>query len=91
MMGPAGFILAILGCGEADAPCQQVQMTQVRYETEAACLAATEDAVARHSDLPYPVVVAECRGAGAQPAAIRADQVVLPKPEFPRITIASRR
>ncbi len=78
MLGPAGYVLAILGCGEADAPCEQVQLTQARYQTEAACLAATDEQAARHSDLPYPVVVAECRPAGVRNATLRADEVSRP-------------
>ena len=32
-MGPAIFIIAIMGCGEAEAPCQQVRTLEARYET----------------------------------------------------------
>jgi hypothetical protein len=81
MMGPAGYLIAILGCGEADAPCQQVQLASTRYETQAACLAASDDQAARHTDLPYPVVVAECRPAGTQAASLRADEVSRPGPQ----------
>lgn len=91
MMGPAGFVLAILGCGEAEAPCQQVQVVEVRYESQAACEAATGEQVARHSDLDFPVVVAECRQAGARNASLNADEVRKPEPrgELPRVRIAS--
>jgi hypothetical protein len=78
-MGPATYLIAILGCGEADAPCQQVQFAPVRYESEAACLAAT-DAVAARADIDYPVVVAECRRAGATAVTLRADEVRRPGP-----------
>jgi hypothetical protein len=94
MMGPAGYLIAILGCGESDAPCQQVQLAPVRYESEAACLAASGEQVARHADLPYPVVVAECRPAAARTAALRGDQVRLPEPRGPlpgNVRTASRR
>lgn len=94
MMGPAGFLIAILGCGEADAPCQQVQLAPVRYESQSACLAASDEQVARHSDLPYPVVVAECIAANARTASLSADEVRLPEPRgrLPRQTrSASRR
>ncbi len=92
MMGPAGFVLAILGCGEADAPCQQVQLTQARYESQAECLAASDGQLARHSDLDFPVVVAECRSAGAQNASLRADEVRRPEPRgtLPRVQVASK-
>ena len=90
MMGPVGFVLAILGCGEADAPCQQVQLAPARYESEAACLAASDDQLARHSDLPFPVVVAECRNERVQTASLRADEVSKPEPRgLPRVQVAS--
>ena len=60
MMGPAFYVMAILGCGEADTACQQVGVTQAQYESADACTAATADAVGRHGDLLYPVVVAQC-------------------------------
>ena len=93
MMGPAGYLIAILGCGEAEAPCQQVQLAPVRYESQAECLAASDEQLSRHSDLPYPVVVAECRVAGARTAALSADEVRLPEPRgrLPRATQSASR
>lgn len=79
MMGPAGFVLAILGCGEADAPCEQVQLAPARYESQAECLAASDEQLAR-ADVPYPVVVAQCRRAGALAATLRSDEVERPAP-----------
>lgn len=78
-MGPAIFIIAIMGCGEGEAPCEQVRLADARYESAAACSAATADVVMRHTDVDYPVVVAQCRPAGAaQP--LRADEVKRPEP-----------
>ena len=92
MLGPAGYLLAILSCGEGDAPCQQIGEAPVRYASEAECLAATEDQLARRSDLDHPVVVAECRAAGVRPASLRADEVNKPGGrDLPRLRIASRR
>lgn len=91
MLGPAGYLLAILSCGEGSAPCQQVALADVRYASEAECLAATEEQLARRSDLDHPVVVAECRAAGVRPASLNADEVMKPGPrELPRIRIASK-
>jgi hypothetical protein len=90
MLGPAGYLLAILACGESDAPCEQVAQAPVRYASEAECLAATEDQLARRSDLDHPVIVAECRAEGVRPANLRADEVQKPAArELPRIRIAS--
>lgn len=63
-MGPALFVIAIMGCGESDASCTTVRTLEPRYETRAACLAASEAAITRNSDIDYPVVVAQCTPSG---------------------------
>jgi ABC-type hemin transport system ATPase subunit len=73
-MGPGIFLIAIMGCGEGDGPCRQVRMLDARYESQAACTAATEAAVMRNSDLDFPVVVAQCVAAGARPD-LKAEEV----------------
>jgi hypothetical protein len=80
VMGPAIFIIAIMGCGEADAPCQQVRTLEARYESQAACTAATEAALTENSDVDFPVVAAECVAAGAKLNPPRANQVEIPGP-----------
>jgi hypothetical protein len=78
--------MAILGCGEADTACEAVATVPVRYESQEACNAATEDALAQHGgDLMFPVVIAQCRKA-AEPAAqqIWADEVDLPEADSGR-------
>jgi len=94
MMGPAGYLLAILGCGEADAPCQQVDWSSVRYASQAECLAAQEDALLRFGGSgDFPVVVAECRPATQRFATLRADEVRKPGPrgaQAPVRTAAAR-
>jgi hypothetical protein len=77
-MGPGTFLIAILGCGEAEAPCAQVRMLETRYESRAACTAASDDAVMRNSDVDYPVVVAQCVAAGAAASAVKANEVDRP-------------
>ena len=64
-MGPAIFVMAILGCGEGEASCQPVQIADTRFESREACLAATDGTLARFSNLDFPVILAECRAAGA--------------------------
>lgn len=78
MMGPAGYLIAILGCGEGEANCQPVAIQPARYESRAACMAATDDALAS-ADAAYPVLVADCRRADTQ-AVVRASEVRLPAP-----------
>ncbi|MBV9931666.1 MAG: hypothetical protein JO013_12075 [Alphaproteobacteria bacterium] len=78
-MGPGIFLIAIMGCGEGHAPCQTVRTLETRYETRAACTAATEAALSSATDVDAPVVVAQCVAAGARPNVGAAD-VRLPAP-----------
>jgi len=79
-MGPVLYLIAILGCGEGDASCQEVQIAAPRFASEAACAAATARVLERYADLQYPSVVAQCRAVGATPAQLRAGEVLLPDP-----------
>ena len=76
-MQPILFVMAILGCGEGDAPCREVVRAEASYRSEADCLAASAAEIARH-DILYPTVVAQCR-ADARPQLLRASQVMLPE------------
>ena len=78
-MEPLMFVMAILGCGESDAACQEVRVAQVRYQSEADCLAATGAELLRHDDLPYPTIVAQCRRDSAAPQLLRGSEVMLPE------------
>jgi hypothetical protein len=81
-MGPAFYVMAIMGCGEADTACQQVALVESRYESLAACNAATADAVTRNIDLSFPVVAAQCRRADSELAEkLMPADVDLPAPE----------
>lgn len=73
------FLIAILGCGEAEAPCETVRTLETRYESQAACTAATEAAAMRNMDVEYPVVVAQCVAAG-DAAAVNSADVKRPEP-----------
>jgi len=77
-MEPAFFIIAILGCGEGDAPCEQVQLLAPRYESRAACTEATDQALMASGDAPYPVVVAQCVGAAEKSGQILPVEIILP-------------
>ena len=80
-MEPLLYVMAILGCGESDAACRQVAVVEQRYESEAQCLAATEEELLRRDDLLFPSVVAQCRRADSGPQLIRGDEVILPEAE----------
>ncbi len=77
-MSAAYFVIAILGCGEAEAPCDTVRTLDIRYESQSACVAATEAAASRNSDVDYPVVVAQCVAGGKSPAPTTPGEVQLP-------------
>ena len=83
-MEPLMFVMAILGCGESDAPCREVQVVEARYASEADCLAATEAQLMRHGDLAFPNVVAQCRRLGAPVQLLRGSDVMMPEPELQR-------
>ena len=68
-MGPAAYVIAILGCADGSAACQPVATVETRYESQAACAAATSSALAANSDFDFPTLVAECRAVSTIPAA----------------------
>jgi hypothetical protein len=70
-MEPVYFVMAILGCGDASAACTEARVEPARYETAAQCRAALPDALARNSDLDFPVLSAACRANG--PRVVRQD------------------
>ena len=80
-MGPVFYVMAILGCGEADAACQQVDVARAQYQSVEACQVASETEIAERSELLFPVVVAQCRRADSPVSLVTADQVDLPGSE----------
>ncbi len=80
-MGPVYYMLAVLGCGEGETACQQVAVADAQFTSVAACQAASEDTLMRHSDADFPVVVAQCRKAGQQASVqLLGKDVALPQP-----------
>lgn len=75
------YVMAILGCGESDAPCRQVALAPARYESEAQCLSDLENQLLRRDDLVFPSVVAQCRPADTRPELLRGSDVMLPAPD----------
>ena len=89
-MGPAFYLLAILGCGEGEVACEQVAVQQAQYSSAEECNAATEQALLQHMDAAYPVVVAQCTAAGAITSSVSPSEVRLPSASpQPRIVPAS--
>ncbi len=81
-MEPVLFVMAILGCGESAAPCREVAMVSTRYQSEAACLAATERELARR-DVLYPIVAAQCRAENEAPRLMRGNDLTFPGGTLP--------
>lgn len=59
-MGPAYYIIAILGCSDSGA-CEPVATASQRFESREACTAATPGALITASGFDFPTMVAECR------------------------------
>jgi hypothetical protein len=87
------YVIAIMGCGEGDAPCREVQVAPPRFASEAACTAATATVLERYVDLSFPSVVAQCRPARAGAVLLRGRDVMLPEARpnaRPRFAAAGR-
>ena len=77
-MGPAYFVIAIMGCGDGAVDCRTVAAPAAHYVTEQACMAARGDALMANADLDFPTLVAECqpvarKATAADPEAAQSD------------------
>ncbi|RYE02983.1 MAG: hypothetical protein EOP61_06510 [Sphingomonadales bacterium] len=55
------YVLAILGCGDDSANCQQARIEPVRYASYTACQEAMPAALGRNTDVAFPVIAAACQ------------------------------
>ena len=62
------FVMAILGCGDGSAGCVEARVEPTQYRSAAECRANLPVTLARHTDLSYPVISANCRRQGVQVA-----------------------
>ena len=60
-MGPAYFVIAILGCADGGTACTPVATLQTHYVSEAQCTAATGAALIDNSNFDFPTLVARCQ------------------------------
>jgi len=79
-MGPAYFVIAIMGCGDGGVSCQTVATPATHYASEQACLAARGDTLMANNDLDFPTLFAQClpasrKASAAEPAAVPADAI----------------
>lgn len=63
-MGSVFYVIAIMGCTDARTQCAQQRVEPIRYESAAQCRAAMVGALARNSDVDYPMITASCRQVG---------------------------
>ena len=68
-MGPAYYVIAILGCADGSAQCAPVATVPTHYTSQEACSAATTDALVSRSDLDFPTIVAQCNRVTAPASA----------------------
>ena len=75
-MGPAYFVISILGCGDGGVACQTVAAPAMHYSSEQACLAAREETLMANNDLDFPTLFAQC--VAVSPRATRAEPTPAP-------------
>ena len=65
-MEPLFYVMAIMGCGDGNVQCTEARIVPARYESMAQCRAALPDQLAKNTDVPYPMIGANCRTMGSQ-------------------------
>jgi len=73
-MGPAYFVIAILGCADGSQACTRVATMPAQYADQQSCAASVGKALEANADLDFPTLVAECRAVSQRPAASRNPQ-----------------
>jgi len=63
-MEPLFYVMAIMGCGDGSAACAQARVETVQYRSIEQCQAEMPAALARNSDIDFPVVSASCQAKG---------------------------
>lgn len=74
-MGPGFYVIAIMGCADGSATCTPVATMPTRYESRAACEAATAGALQAGGDFDFPTLLAQCRSAKAPSAESEPRQI----------------
>ena len=70
-MQPVFYVLAIMGCGDGNSQCQPARVEAAHYATAAQCRAELPAALARNTDLDFPMIAADCRRNGPMVIAAR--------------------
>ena len=69
-MEPLFYVMAIMGCSDGNVNCTEARVIPARYETMAQCRAALPDQLAQNTDVPYPMIGANCRASGMAMAKV---------------------
>lgn len=72
-MGPAYFVIAIMGCADGGAACTPLATLPTQYESASQCSAATAKALEDNNNFDFPTLVARCRSGVS--ASAQADPV----------------
>ena len=75
-MGPAAFVIAILGCADGGTSCTPLTTLQTHYATEADCTDAAGAALIENSQFDFPTLLARCR-----PAETKSADAIKPRVE----------
>ncbi len=73
-MGPGYFVIAIMGCADGSIGCTPVATMPTRYESRAACAAATPATLVANASFDFPSLLAECQSM-TRPASAEQDEV----------------
>jgi acyl-CoA synthetase (AMP-forming)/AMP-acid ligase II len=77
-MGPAYFVIAILGCADGGTACTPVATLPTRYSSADQCNAATVDALNENNAFDFPTLLAKCRKGALPAAAEQSEQRRIP-------------
>jgi acyl-CoA synthetase (AMP-forming)/AMP-acid ligase II len=83
-MGPAYFVIAILGCADGGTACTPVATLPTRYSSADQCNAATVEALNENNAFDFPTLLAKCRKAALPAAADRSEQPQVPRADTRR-------
>ena len=70
-MGPGLYVIAIMGCADGGTACTPISTLPTRYESEAACAAASVAALEDGDRFDFPTILAQCQAAGSSRSARR--------------------
>jgi len=73
-MGPGFFVLALLGCDDAETMCREARVLDTHYVSAAECMAAMQTQLSANSDLDFPVIMGKCQPTSPQMVERKKDR-----------------